>query len=68
MMGEPKPQRLEITHNEECWKYGQHHYECAVEHVGRIQAELDYYRMRSDDQAIQLSYYNDNTNPPWGKH
>lgn len=32
-MTKRKPQRAEMEHNDECWKYGQHHYECALKKI-----------------------------------
>ena len=35
-----KPQRALVTHNSECWKYGQHHYECALRKIVHQQVTI----------------------------
>ena len=32
--------RALITHNNECWSYGQHHYECAMNYIHDLETRI----------------------------
>ena len=32
--------RAQITHNDSCWSYGQHHYDCSVRYIQELQERI----------------------------
>lgn len=47
------------THADDCWSWGYRHYECAVEKIERLQAEVERLRadlMESDEIREKLSH------------
>lgn len=63
-MSKSHPQRPEMTHNEECWKYGHHHYECAIRKI----AELKIVNANLLHDNLQLSRDVDRATMFPGKH
>ena len=52
-MTKRKPQRAEMEHSSDCWKYGQHHYECALRKINELQI------INANLQHDNLSYSRD---------
>ena len=43
------PQRAEMIHTPDCWKHGQHHYECALEKITQLQTDILFWRSKWEE-------------------
>lgn len=52
------------THSNECWSFGNKHYECAVRKIKELVAEVKHWKANHDEAVKKLRLFTDRTDLP----